>query len=108
MRTKQIVSIIGLAALALLAVTGIANLEFGSCNFQFPIWLSALGHWLLSPLAGGLVLAAAPIAIPVDDLNGVVGDIKEKLGDLENLSGRFKGMEEDNAQLRRQLQDVRR
>src|SRR5439155_10108487 len=36
------------------------------------------------------------------------GDIKEKLSDLENLSGKFRGLQEDNSQLKRQLQEVRR
>lgn len=102
MRTKHI---IGLAAFALLALFTVSNLQSVIGNFH---WLAALLHGLAAPIATGLILAAAPIAIPVDDLNGVVGDIKDKLADLENLSGRFKGIEEDNAQLRRQLVEVRR
>jgi len=111
MRTKQIVSIIGLGAFALLALTTISNWYLAIGNLQFfahsATWLSAIGDWL-SPFTASLILAAAPLAIPVDDLNGVVGDIKDKLSDLENLSGRFKGLEDDNAQLRKQLGEVRR
>src|ERR1051326_7622214 len=104
MRTKQMVGIIGLAAFALLALFAVHNLQSALRSLQLLAsagdWLSGVVYGLFAPIMGGLILAAAPMAIPVDDLNEVVGDIKDKLLDLENLSTRFKGLQDDNAQLK--------
>lgn len=105
MRTHQIVRIIGLAALALLAVTFINQCHaFSQC-------LAALGHLLATVgICGsaGVLLAAGPLAIPVDDLTEALGEIRGILPKLENLSGTVEALEDEQAQLKQQLQDARR
>src|SRR5262249_2659844 len=72
MRTERTVRIIGLAALALLAVTFISQCHaFSDC-------LAVIGHLLAISAVGkgaGLLLAAGPLAIPVDDLTEALGEI---------------------------------
>lgn len=105
MRTHQIVRIIGLAALALLAVTFISQCHaFSQC-------LATIGHLLaIAGIGGGagLLLAAAPLAIPVDDLTDTLGEIRGFLPKLENLAGTIDALENDYAQLKQQVADSRR
>lgn len=105
MRTHQIVRTIGLAALALLAVTFISQCHaFSQC-------LTAVGHLLATVgICGsaGILLAAGPLAIPVDDLTEALGEIRGILPKLENLSGTVEALETEQAQLKQQMQDSRR
>src|SRR6266478_314690 len=99
MRTHQIVRIIGLAALALLAVTFISQCHaFSKC-------LATIGHLLaIAGIGGsaGLLAAAAPLAIPVDDLSEALGEIRGFLPKLENLSGTIETLESEHEQLKQQ------
>src|SRR5206468_8077511 len=105
MRTQRIVRIIGLAALALLAVTFISQCHaFSDC-------LASLGHLLTLAVIGkgtGVLLAAAPVAIPVDDLTEALGEIRGILPKLENLSGNMEALENEQAQLKQQVAESRR
>ena len=105
MRTQNIVRIIGLATLALLAVTFINQCHaFSQC-------LATLGHLLAFAALGkgaGLLLAAAPLAIPVDDLSEALGEIRGLLPKLENLSGTIEALESEQEQLKQQVADSRR
>jgi len=103
MRTHQIVRIIGLAALALLAVTFISQCHaFSDC-------LATLGHLLTLAVIGkgaGVLMAAGPLAIPVDDLTEALGEIRGILPKLENLSGNVEALEDEHAQLKQQVADL--
>jgi hypothetical protein len=105
MRTQKIVRIIGLAALALLAVTFINQCHaFSQC-------LSVIGHLLAIAGLGkgaGVLLAAGPLAIPVDDLSEALGEIRGILPKLENLSGTIDALESEHEQLKQQVADSRR
>src|SRR5215510_15939290 len=105
MRTERTVRIIGLAALALLAVTFISQCHaFSDC-------LAVIGHLLAISAIGkgaGLLLAAGPLAIPVDDLTEALGEIRGMLPKLENLSGNVEALEDEHARLKQQVADSRR
>jgi HK97 family phage major capsid protein len=105
MRTQKIVRIIGLAALALLAVTFISQCHaFSEC-------LATLGHLLTLAVIGkgaAVLMAAAPLAIPVDDLTEALGEIRGILPKLENLSGNMEALENEQAQLKQQVAESRR
>src|SRR4051794_10155378 len=105
MRTHPIVRIIGLAALALLAVTFITQCHaFSQC-------LTAIGHLLATVGICGsasVLLAVGPLAIPVDDLTEALGEIRGIAPKLENLSGTVEALESEQAQLKQQVQDSRR
>jgi len=104
MRTHQIVRIIGLAALGLLAVTFISQCQaFSEC-------LASIGHLLaIAGISGGAaLLAVGPLAIPVDDLSEALSEIRGILPKLENISGTIEALENDQAQLKQQVQESRR
>ena len=94
MNTKKIAGIIGLALFAALAAT-LWTLDPG-------LWTSALG---------GLALAAAPIVVTEDQIKefqGILGELKGGWADLKNLPATFKSLQDENAQLKQQMNDVRR
>ncbi len=100
MNRKTILSYIGLALFSVLAyftLNHICNLHFAFCSLDL--------------LGGGLALAAAPLVLTEDQLTefqAILGEIKGGWSELKGLPASFKTFQDDQAQLRQHLSDLRR
>ena len=105
MNRNKIVPYIGLAALGLLAVTvGCALSD------QFATVLAHLCSLAVASSAG-VVLAVAPIALTeeqVKEFQGILGDIKSGWAELKNLPAALKATQEEQAQVKQEVNAVRR
>jgi HK97 family phage major capsid protein len=93
---KHIIGMLGLALLAALAITLLAP----------DAW-----HLAFGTLAPGLVLAFAPVALTeeqVKEFQGILGELKTGWAGLQPLPGAFKALQDETAQLKQHLGDVRR
>jgi HK97 family phage major capsid protein len=98
MNIKKIIGFVGLTLLAALAVAACYQLQLLSGNL----------HLLLG---AGLALAAAPIAIPEEPLKefeGILGELKGSWKDLKGLPASFKAAQDENGELKQQMNEVRR
>jgi len=98
MNIRKIVGIIGLAALALLALAAVSHLDRVALNLE--LFCGA-----------GLALAAAPVVVTeeqVKEFQGILGDIKGAWAELKNLPTALKVAQEETAEMRDQVNDVRR
>src|SRR5205823_7476324 len=98
MNTKRIIGLVGLAFLGTLAVLAVLNLQLETCNL----------HLLFS---GGLALAAAPVVITEEQMRefqGILGELQSGWGELKNLPATFKSLQDENAEMKQHVTDVRR
>src|SRR5207244_9994856 len=94
MKTKTIISYIGLALLAALAVT---------------LWTLDCGPALAGGTCAGLALAALPLVLTEDSIKefqGILGEIKE--AGIKSVPGSIKSLQEATSELRNQVSGIRR
>jgi HK97 family phage major capsid protein len=110
MNTKRILSLIGLAFLGTLALLTISSSSIFHLPTSISHLLSSIFHLPLL-LGGSVALAAAPLVITEEQMRefqGILGELQSGWNEIKNLPATFKSAQNENAELKQQLTDVRR